>query len=162
MQKKDNTLIIVLTLIVLGVLAYVIWGRPDTKVTPPVDTTAGQTTAGTTTRPVIEGNSADLASLSINAGDTISNGDTITGSVRGAYFFEANMIGMFLDANKTSVKTFPINATSDWMTIDPVSFSFVANTAGVPKGTGYLRLHNDNPSGLPENDKFIDIPVLFD
>ena len=56
----------------------------------------------------------------------------------------------------------PAQAQGEWMTQDYVPFkitlSFPAQAAG-SKGTVVLR--NDNPSGLPENDKSLEIPVTF-
>ena len=109
----------------------------------------------------ITGNKDDLVSLSVKPGDTISGKITVTGSVKNAYFFEANAGMQLLDANKVILKNGNITATSDWMTSAPVSFTGTIDATGIPSGSGYLRIKNDNPSDLRQNDKYIDIPILY-
>lgn len=111
--------------------------------------------------PAYSGDTSNLVSVSILPGQTVSGMLVITGTLKGAYFFEANAIGQVLDANKNVLKSFPLAATTDWMTAGPVSFSGAMDLTGVPAGKGYIRIHNDNPSGEPVNDRFIDIPVVF-
>jgi hypothetical protein len=41
-----------------------------------------------------------------------------------------------------------------------IQFSAILNFS-TPEKTGYLKINNDNPSGLPQNDKSIQIPVIF-
>ncbi len=109
----------------------------------------------------IEGNVVDLISFSIPENTKVSNGQEITGSIKGAYFFEANAVGKLLDVNKKELKSFPITATSEWMTADAVDFSFIIDTTDVPAGQGYIRIANDNPSGDFANEKYVDVPVIF-
>jgi hypothetical protein len=47
------------------------------------------------------------------------------------------------------------------MTVDPVSFMGSINLTGLDSGPAYFEIHNDNASGLPENDKSILIPVVI-
>lgn len=107
------------------------------------------------------GNSADLVEISITPGDVVTNGDIISGEVQNAYFFEANAIGMLISANAGESVTFPITATEDWMTTEPVSFEFTLDTTGIPTGPGYIRIQNDNPSDDRSLDRYVDIPVVF-
>jgi hypothetical protein len=111
--------------------------------------------------PQVSGNVADLVAFSIAPGAAVSGVVNATGSIKGAYFFEANIRVNVLDASKNVLKEGNGTATSDWMTSDPVSFAATIDFAGIPAGVGYVRLMNDNPSGMPENDKWIDIPVVF-
>jgi hypothetical protein len=182
MQKGNTALIVILVLIVLGILAYAVWGRSDTSAYPNTTATTSSTTAGTTatdstttdtgtttggstggtgSTQSISGDTANLVRISIQPGDAVTNGQTITGAVKGSYFFEANAVGKLLNANKNTLKQFPITATGNWQTADAVNFSFVLDTNGLPKGTGFIRIQNDNPSGDPARDKYIDIPVVF-
>ncbi len=111
--------------------------------------------------PEIEGNKADLMSISVSPGSIVKGKVTVTGSIKGAYFFEANAIIQLLDANKVVLKSGNITAIGDWMTSDPVAFSGTIDATGIPAGAGYLRIKNDNPSDLPQNDKYIDIPIFY-
>ena len=53
-------------------------------------------------------------------------------------------------------------ATSEWMTAGPISFEGNIDFTGLPKGQAYFEIHNDNASGLPENDKSILIPIIIE
>ncbi len=111
--------------------------------------------------PAITGNTADLISFSIAPGADVEGTVTATGSLKGAYFFEARAQGMILDASKNIVARFPIDATSSWLTSDGVAFTAVIDASQAVPGPGYIRLQNDNPSGDPIRDKYVDIPVVF-
>lgn len=151
-MKNNNTIIVILALIIIGFIAYSFYKKPVTT-TPNVIVTP--------VTPAISGDTGNFVSFSIAPGATVSGTMTATGSVKGGYFFEANMGVKILDANKNVLKSTNGTATSDWMTSGPVSFTTNLDFTGIPAGQGFIRLHNDNPSGMPENDRFIDIPVVF-
>jgi hypothetical protein len=110
----------------------------------------------------ILGNKQDLVYFSIDTGQKVSGQMAIMGSVKNAYFFEANILINILDANKNILKNGHGNATTDWMTVEPVSFEGNIDLSGLPKGFAYIEIHNDNASGLPENDKSILIPIIIE
>jgi len=107
------------------------------------------------------GDVKNLVSVSVVPGSVLSGEQTVTGVLTGAYFFEANARGSLRGVDGTIFTEFPINATSDWMTADEVSFTTTFSTAGTVPGPGYLRIANYNASGEPEFDRHIDIPVIF-
>ena len=41
-------------------------------------------------------------------------------------------------------------------------FASALDFSGLPKGAGFIRIQSDNPSGLPANEKHIDIPVVIE
>jgi hypothetical protein len=139
----------IIVIVAIVILAYVLL-RP--KVEAPIDNA-----------PVaaISGDTGNFISFSIAPGAKVSGHTSAVGSIKGAYFFEANAVGKLLDANKNVLKSFPITAVGDWMTADAVAFNTEFDASGIT-GPGYIRIANDNPSGLPENDRFIDIPVVFE
>ena len=118
-----------------------------------------------TTKPIanvsVLGNKNDLVSFSIPVGSIVTGVVQANGSVRGGYFFEGNIIVRILDSSKSVLRTTYGTATSAWMTIDPVTFNTTIDFTGLVAGPGYIELHNDNASGLPENDKSILIPVVI-
>jgi len=111
--------------------------------------------------PEVLGNKDDLVSFSIAPGAFVSGNMAINGTVKNAYFFEGNILVNVLDANKNLLKTGYGTATTDWMTSGPVSFKADIDFSGLSVGPAYIEIHNDNPSGLPENDKSILIPVII-
>jgi len=112
-------------------------------------------------RILISGNTKDLVLLNVQPGQLVSGKMKVAGSVQGAYFFEANIGINILDANKSVIKRGNGTATTEWMTIDPVSFTADVDFTGLTKGPAFLEIHNDNASGLKENDKSILIPIVI-
>ncbi|MBP6884909.1 MAG: hypothetical protein KBC17_03780 [Candidatus Pacebacteria bacterium] len=108
------------------------------------------------------GTAGDLVLFTIQRDSTVGGTIEATGILKGGYFFEGNAVGSLLDANKNVLKTFPITATGEWMTIDGVPFEMSVDASDVFPGKGFIRISNDNPSGDPANDKHIDVPVVFE
>lgn len=77
----------------------------------------------------------------------------VEGSMPGTWFFEANAMAVVLDASGTLLGTGPLTAKGEWMTASSVPFSGTISFSPPMTGTGTLVIKNDNPSGLPENDK---------
>ena len=86
----------------------------------------------------------------------------VEGEARGTWFFEASFPVKLLDANGNVIATHFAQAQGDWMTEDFVPFKAQIEFEKPATDTGVLILEKDNPSGLPENDAKIEIPVRFD
>jgi hypothetical protein len=86
----------------------------------------------------------------------------IEGEARGPWFFEASFPVVLVDWDGKIIAQIPAQARSDWMTNDFVPFSADVTFTVPPYGdTGALILRRDNPSGLPQNDQALEIPVRF-
>ncbi|KKW29900.1 MAG: hypothetical protein UY73_C0003G0012 [Parcubacteria group bacterium GW2011_GWA2_52_8] len=85
----------------------------------------------------------------------------VTGEARGTWYFEASFPVKLYDANNNLLAQAPAQALSDWMTTDFVSFSVTLTFPTPSTQTGTLVLEKDNPSGLPQNDDSVSIPVSF-
>ncbi len=108
----------------------------------------------------ILGNKFDLLNSSILPGANIPKGPlAFTGTLQGGYFFEGNVLINILDIDKNILKSSYGTATGEWMTAGPVEFSGTIDLTDLAPGKVYFEIHNDNASGLPENDKFIQIPI---
>ncbi|MFA6301305.1 MAG: Gmad2 immunoglobulin-like domain-containing protein [Candidatus Paceibacterota bacterium] len=108
------------------------------------------------------GNKDDLVFLSVLPNQKVRGVVEITGSVKGGYFFEGNILINVLGKDKNLLQAGNGNATSEWMTAGPVSFKTTIDFSTLPKGPAYIEVHNDNASGLPENDKSILIPITIE
>lgn len=86
---------------------------------------------------------------------------TITGRALGNWYFEASFPVELLDGNGKSLMIKPAQAQSDWMTTAFVPFTVTLSFSAPTTATGTLVFRNDNPSGLPENQKEFRIPVRF-
>ena len=156
MENKKPKIIIIAVIIVLCLLFVIIFmieGNIQSKKL--IDDSVPQINTE------ILGNKGDLVSLSIVPGQRVSGTLSVTGTVKGAYFFEANIVLNIIDMNKNILVRSHGNATTDWMTSEPVSFKGAIDLSEVAKGPAYLEIHNDNASGLPENDKSILIPIII-
>lgn len=89
---------------------------------------------------------------------------TITGTARGSWFFEASFPVKLLDANNQVIAQTIASAKRDWMTEEFVLFeaeipgSILSVSGQIPVT---LVLEKDNPSGLPENEEKITIPLIL-
>lgn len=110
----------------------------------------------------ILGNKDDLVSFSVLPNSKVSGIISYNGTIKGGYFFEANILINILDINKNVLKSSNTMATTDWMTADPIDFEGSIDFTNLKKGPAYFEIHNDNASGLPENDKSVLIPIIIE
>jgi len=108
------------------------------------------------------GKKADLVSFSILPNSKIHDIVNYEGSVKGGYFFEANILINILDKDQNVLRQSNAISTTEWMTAEPVSFAGSLDLTGLPLGLAYIEIHNNNASGLPENDKSILIPIVIE
>jgi hypothetical protein len=104
---------------------------------------------------------ADISVSSPSANSIVKSPLTITGKARGNWFFEAQFPVVLLDANGKELSRGVAQATEDWMTTDFVDFKVTLTFSQPTTATGEFVLSKDNPSGLPENDASVRVPVKF-
>ena len=95
---------------------------------------------------------------------TISSPLTITGEARGNWYFEASFPVVLTDWDGLIIAQGIATAKSNWMTTDFVPFKATLTFTvdkNVYSNRGSLILKKDNPSGLPEHDDALEIPVMF-
>lgn len=85
----------------------------------------------------------------------------VKGEARGSWYFEASFPIRLLDANDNQVAVIPAQALGEWMTGEFVPFEAELIFEKPATKMGTLVLQKDNPSGLPENDDSVSIPVRF-
>ena len=113
--------------------------------------------------PLFEIPSSDLIWVeNIFENQVVTSPLTVTGQVRGNWYFEASFPVKLLDANGNILAEKPAQAQGEWMTTEYVPFSATLDFANPTTDTGTLVLHNDNPSGLLQNDKELRIPIRFE
>jgi peptidylprolyl isomerase len=86
----------------------------------------------------------------------------VRGEARGYWFFEASFPVILTDWDGMIIAQGIAQAQDDWMTEDFVPFEATLEFE-VPdyNNKGTLILKKDNPSGLPENDDALEIPIIF-
>lgn len=94
----------------------------------------------------------------------VSSPIQIQGKARGYWYFEGSFPITVVDWDGRIIGEGIATATKDWMTEDFVPFNATI-TYDLPTNTPYMRgsliLKKDNPSGIPENDDALEIPIQF-
>lgn len=107
-------------------------------------------------------NHADIIKVSLPIpGEVVTSPLVVTGEARGNWYFEASFPVRLYDANGVELAVIPAQAQGEWMTTEFVPFSATLNFGMPITPTGTLVLEKDNPSGMPELDDKISIPVRF-
>lgn len=157
-MKTNQVILTLIAITVLACIAFLVFSLfPEQKPEKPVDRVLTEDIGNAREK-------SDLIRLSSpRPGEVVTSPLTIRGEARGYWFFEASFPVEFVD-EKWRVLTGTIaTAQSDWMTEEFVPFEavleFESDTAQGSKGI--LVLKRDNPSGLPENDDALKVPVIF-
>ncbi|PIT93157.1 MAG: hypothetical protein COU06_01585 [Candidatus Harrisonbacteria bacterium CG10_big_fil_rev_8_21_14_0_10_38_8] len=104
----------------------------------------------------------DLIIQNPHPNQTITSPLTITGQARGSWFFEATFLVHLTDWDGKIIATHYAEAKDDWMTSELVPFESVLEFETPPfDQRGYLILQKANPSGLPEHDNAVEIPIFY-
>lgn len=89
---------------------------------------------------------------------------TIRGEARGSWYFEATFQVVLTNWDGLIIAEGYATAQGDWMTENYVPFTatlkFATPDVSV-SNKGSLILQASNPSGLPANDKALEIPIIF-
>jgi hypothetical protein len=160
-MKNINIIITgVLMVVVLG--ALYVWLAPVAEA-PMLDVIVGEVDA----EPAFAV-AADIAVDTPTINMVISSPLTLSGEAKGTWYFEASAPVDLLDFSGAVIATGFVTATGDWMTVDFVPFigSLVFTSPyslGDPVAwkSGSLVFKKDNPSGEPQNDDQIIIPIQF-
>jgi Immunoglobulin-like domain of bacterial spore germination len=112
---------------------------------------------------------ADLIQVVTPAGmDVVTSPLSLAGKARGNWFFEASAPVSLVNWDGLIIAEGFVTADGDWMTTEFVPFSGTLEFTSPYKDgdpefmkRGTLIFKKDNPSGLPENDDAVEIPVLF-
>jgi hypothetical protein len=176
MNMKNGTwwvLIVILLLIILG-LGWMLFVTPA-----PTDTGANATSTASGTGTNTETNSgtdgtntgtlnSNLAALhdrvvvdAPKSGQTVFQSFTVTGKAPGGWYFEASFPIKVVDPQGNTIAQGPATALSDWMTTADVAFKADLKITNNYHGPATLVLMNDNPSGMPENQDSISIPIVI-
>jgi hypothetical protein len=113
------------------------------------------------TNEIIESTNSNIYVSYPKDNDKISTPLIIKGEAR-TWYFEASFPVILTDWDGVIIAQGTATAESDWMTTNFVPFTATLNFTKPSYGErGFLILKKDNPSGLPQNDDSIEIPVNF-
>lgn len=125
---------------------------------PPVTIASQDTIPATTIDPVFQ-----MIEVTTPLQNTqIASPLVVTGRARGSWYFEASFPIELYDQNSTLIGQAIAQAQADWMTTDFVPFTATLTFPAQPTGSmGTLILKKDNPSGDPQNDLNLILPIQF-
>ena len=110
-------------------------------------------------------NKSDLIRVSYpRPNEEIKSPVTIKGEARGSWFFEASFPVFLTDWDGKIIAQGHATAKGEWMTTEFVPFEAILTftpDANTYSNKGTLILKKDNPSGLPQNDDALEIPVII-
>lgn len=114
--------------------------------------------------PVYENASADMIRVeNPHPGGVVGKEFIVTGEARGNWYFEASFPIEIQSETGAVIGGTIATAQGDWMTTDFVPFkSEMIDLPSAFTGPAWLILKKDNPSGLPENDAAIRIPIVVE
>ena len=112
---------------------------------------------------------SDLVRLSnIASGDTMTSPLVVEGEARGYWFFEASFPVRIMDGDGKELgvgvaqaQKNPATGEVNWMTEEFVPFRATVEFKKPQFVAGTLVLEKDNPSGLPEHDDELRVPINF-
>ncbi len=166
MSNRTGFLVVIGLLVVIIVGLFVLIFAPP-RAAAPSPNNQGQTATTTTGTPntdtgsvAVINNLIEVTSPLKNA--TIASPYTVVGQARGTWYFEASAPFELRDASGKVIAQGHVEAQDNWMTEDFVPFKGTLTFPKQPAGSvGTLVLQNDNPSGDPERQKQLFIPVKF-
>lgn len=95
-------------------------------------------------------------------GQTITSPLSVAGQAKGTWYFEATFPLALIDQRGQTVAESFATAKDDWMTENFVPFEGEISFTPPPGQTkGTLIFKKDNPSGLPEYEDQLEIPIFF-
>lgn len=165
MDQRNIFFIVIGVIVVLGIAGAVLffmWSQPQTSPPPPPPLPVAPPPPVTPPPNPEYIEKDDLIRVrEPKVNQLVSSPLLIRGEARGNWYFEASFPVKVLDANGKILAEIPVQAKGEWMTTNYVPFetsiSFLQPTTAV----GEVVLQKDNPSGLPEHDNELRIPVRF-
>lgn len=151
--------IIVVLLAVIGVLTWFLFATPAPVTAPTATSTSPTSATRTTAEPLALHDRVHVAAPL--SGATVGRTLTISGEAPGSWFFEASFPIQIRDKDNNKIGQTTAQAQSDWMTTAQVLFTATITLSQQYSGPATLVLLRDNPSGLPENDDSVEIPIVI-
>ena len=153
-------ILIGLTFFVIA-LAWVLFATPKVATAPTVTSPPGtDQTSKPPTPTVQEPLHARVTVASPKSGSTVGKTFTVSGSAPGNWYFEASFPVQVRDKDNNKIGQGIAQAQGDWMTTELVPFTATITVSNY-SGPATLVLLRDNPSGLPENDDALEVPIII-
>ena len=156
-MKKTKALFLVIlsSLVVLIILVAILnsQSRPSPREFGAMDARADS--KATSTDDLIHINS-------LKPGDQVSSPFDIIGEARGYWYYDGEFPVVLTDATGKTIAETEAKSTRGWMSTGFVPFELAMTFPDqAVESKGYLILKRENPSGMPQNEMSLKIPVTF-
>ena len=85
----------------------------------------------------------------------------VSGQAPGPWYFEASFPIKIVDKDNNFIGQGIAQAQGEWMTVEQVTFTATVTLDGPYSGPATVVLLRDNPSGLPQYDDSVSIPIVI-
>lgn len=168
MNTRFLQVLIVLLAAIIIVLAWLLFAlpAPQSPTPPPIaSSTAATSTTGSaaaSSSTAAQGPLHDRIVIdSPKQGASVGHSFTVRGQAPGPWFYEAVFPIKILDKDRNVIGSAQGRAQGAWTTDAQVPFTADVQIAGSYRGNAVLVLLRDNPSGLPENDDALEVPIVI-
>ena len=154
-------LIILVLLVIIGVMAWFMYAPTVEAPTvhAPAPTSSEPTAHPATALPPPLHTKVEVTSPV--SGASVEKTFDVKGEAPGNWFFEASFPIQVRDKDDNVIGRGHGSAQGDWMTESQVAFATTLHIDGNYSGPATLILLRDNPSGLPEKDDSLEIPIVI-
>jgi hypothetical protein len=156
-MKLAKALVVLLGVIIIALLGILFFYNPAKAPTLPPDNVGGAKILQPTMS--ADGHTGVTAP---QPGALITSPATIIGIVTGGgWFFEGSFPAKVLDGDGAILGKGTAQAQANWTSTGTVPFTAIIQFTAPRYATGTVVLSKDNPSGAPQNDTSLSIPVRF-
>jgi hypothetical protein len=152
---------VVIGLVIIAGLAYAVIAVP--KAQAPTADDLPIIDGSQQGQPTYENTSPDDIVVTLPFPGAVTGKDfSVRGKARGFWFFEASFPVFLIDKDGNQLAVglaSPEPAGTDWMTSEFIGFKADMVVPETFTGPALLIIQNDNPSGLPENQKSVSFPI---
>lgn len=155
--------VIVLLLAVIAWLAWMLYFQPQPAPLPKEIPHATSTIPAASKKPKVPAQpmSARVHVTDPGSGGSVGQTFTVAGEAPGPWFFEATFPIQVRDGDDDVIGHGSANAQGEWTTNKQVAFTASVHLDEPYSGPATLILLKDNPSGLPENDDSVSVPITI-
>ena len=157
MKGKLAWSIVTILFVIIIVLAWILFAVPAPAHAPTVATSTTSVATSTVDQPLHT--RVIVTSPVTNA--SVGQNFSVSGEAPGNWYFEASFPIQVRDKDNNKIGQTTGQAQSDWMTTAQVPFAASITLSSVYHGPATLVLLKDNPSGLPENEDSLEIPIVI-
>jgi hypothetical protein len=141
------------------------WVTHNDRISPPTSVCAvNQANCNlqtSTSSPTADSVAAEIKISSPAANQVIASPLEISGQALGRWYFEGSFPVKLIGDNGEIIAQGFVTAQSDWMNQGFVPFKGELKFNNTTSTLGMLIFSNDNPSGLPQNEKQYGVPISF-